>query len=120
MFCSIHIYIIVVRHNYRVFKSKMTFKLERKNITKEDEKLICRKYARLFKKKDIEINKVICELFVSLIYLYFENPKRKLYRLFFPVIMANFMEFGSINSVIKEYKEKKKLYSESYTCRILH
>ena len=120
MFCSIHIYIIVVRHNYRVFKSKMTFKLERKNITKEDEKLICRKYARLFKKKDIEINKVICELFVSLIYLYFENPKRKLYKLFFPVIMANFMELGSINSVIKEYKEKKKLYSESYTCRILH
>ena len=33
--------------------------------------------------------------------------------------MANFMELGSINSVIKEYKIKKRLYSESYTCRIL-
>ncbi|HJX51116.1 MAG TPA: hypothetical protein VJ438_06670 [Candidatus Nanoarchaeia archaeon] len=33
--------------------------------------------------------------------------------------MANFMELGSINSVIKEYKGKKKLFSESYTCRIL-
>ncbi len=33
--------------------------------------------------------------------------------------MANFMELGSINSVIKEYRTKKKLYSESYTCRIL-
>ncbi len=33
--------------------------------------------------------------------------------------MANFMELGSINSVIQEYKTKKKLYSESYTCRIL-
>ena len=29
------------------------------------------------------------------------------------------MEQGSINSAIKEYKTKKKLYSESYTCRIL-
>ncbi len=119
MLCSIHIYIIAVRHNYRIFNSKMKFKLKRKNITKEDEKLIFRKYAKLFKKKDIEINKVICELFISLIYLYFDNPKRKLYKIFFPVIMANFMELGSINSVIKEYKEKKKLYSESYTCRIL-
>ena len=62
---------------------------------------------------------MICELFISLIYLYFDNPKRKLHKLFFPVIMANFMELGSINSVIKEYKEKKNLYSESYTCRIL-
>lgn len=97
----------------------MAFQLKKKNITKEDEKLICRKYVRLFKKKDIEINKVICELFISLIYLYFDNPKRKLYKLFFPVIMANFMELGSINSVIKEYKKKKNLYSESYTCRIL-
>jgi len=97
----------------------MAFKLNKKNVTKEDEKIICRKYAKLFKKKEIEINKVICELFISLIYLYFDNPKRKLHKLFFPVIMANFMELGSINSVIKEYKEKKNLYSESYTCRIL-
>ncbi len=97
----------------------MAFKLKKKNVTQEDEKIICRKYAKLFKKKGIEINKVICELFISLIYLYFDNPKRKLYKIFFPVIMANFIEIGSINSVIKEYKRKKNLYSESYTCRIL-
>src|SRR3989344_8260349 len=97
----------------------MAFQLKRRGVTKEEERLIYRKYHRLLKKKNIDINKVICELFISLIYLYFDNPKRKLYKIFFPVIMANFMELGSINSVIKEYKEKKKLYSESYTCRIL-
>lgn len=97
----------------------MAFQLKRRNITKEEEKLIYRKYSKLLKKKDIDINKVICELFISLIYLYFDNPKRKLYKLFFPVIMANFMELGSINSVINEYRGKKNLYSESYTCRIL-
>ena len=97
----------------------MAFQLKRRSVTKEEEKLIYRKYSKLLKKRDIDINKVICELFISLIYLYFDNPKRKLYKLFFPVIMANFMELGSINSVIDEYREKKNLYSESYTCRIL-
>ena len=97
----------------------MVFQLKRRSVTKEEKRLIYIKYSRLLRKKNIEINKVICELFVSLIYLYFNNPKRKLYKLFFPVIMANFMELGSINSVIKEYKTKKNLYSESYTCRIL-
>ena len=97
----------------------MIFQLKRRDVKKEEEKLIYRKYSRLLKKKNIDINKVICELFISLIYLYFDNPKRKLYKLFFPVIMANFIELGSINSVIKEYKIKKNLYSESYTCRIL-
>ena len=97
----------------------MVFQLKRMSVTKEEEKLIYIKYARLLRKKNVDINKTVCELFVSLIYLYFDNPKRKLYKLFFPVIMANFMELGSINSVINEYKKKKNLYSESYTCRIL-
>lgn len=97
----------------------MAFQLKRRATTKEEERLIYKKYSKLIRKKDIDINKVICELFISLIYLYFDNSKRKLYRLFFPVIMANFMELGSINSVINEYKKKKSLYSESYTCRIL-
>ena len=97
----------------------MAFKLRARNFTKEEERRICRKYARLLKKKNKDSMEIICDLFLETIYLYFDNPKRKLHKLFFPVIMANFMEMGSINSVIKEYRTKKKLYSESYTCRIL-
>ena len=97
----------------------MVFQLKVGGILKEDEKKLCRKYAKLLRKNNEDTMKIICNLFLELIYIYFDNPKRKLYKLFFPVIMANFMELGSINSVIKEYKEKKKLYSESYTCRIL-
>ena len=99
----------------------MAFKLRVRNITKEDEKNLYRKYKKTFRKnlKQEDIKNAICLLFLDLIYLYFDNKKKKLYRLFFPVIMANFMELGSINSAIKEYRIKKKLYSESYTCRIL-
>jgi len=99
----------------------MAFKLKVRNVTKEDEKKLYKKYKKIFKKdlKQEGVTKKICLLFLDLIYLYFNNKKRKLYRIFFPVIMANFMELGSINSVINEYKIKKKLYSESYTCRIL-
>src|SRR3989338_6297648 len=97
----------------------MAFKLRARNFTKEEERRICRKYARLLKKKNKDSMEIICDLFLETIYLYFDNPKRKLHKLFFPVIMANFMEIGSINSVIREYRIKKKLYSESYTCRIL-
>ncbi len=99
----------------------MAFKLKARIITKEDEKILYKKYKKSFK-KDLEqedLTKIICLLFLDLIYIYFDNKKRKLYKLFFPVIMANFMELGSINSVIEEYRKKKKLYSESYTCRIL-
>lgn len=99
----------------------MAFKFKVREVTKEDEKKLYKKYKKLFK-KNLEQEKIIdliCLLFLDLIYLYFSNKKRKLFKLFFPVIMANFMELGSINSVINEYKIKKKLYSESYTCRIL-
>lgn len=99
----------------------MKFKLKVRNISKEDEKNLYKKYRRIFRKnlKQKDLIDTVCLLFLDLVYLYFNNKKRKLYKLFFPVIMANFMELGSINSVIKEYRIKKKLYSESYTCRIL-
>lgn len=96
----------------------MVFKLKTRNITKDDEKNLCRKYTKLLKKNNNALE-IISKLFLELIYLYFNNKKRKLYKLFFPVIMANLIEQGSINSVIEEYKNKKRLYSESYTCRIL-
>ena len=99
----------------------MKFELRIRNITKEDEKNLYKKYRKIFKNnlKQNDLTDAICLLFLDLIYVYFDNKKRKLYKLFFPIIMANFMELGSINSVIIEYKKKKKLYSESYTCRIL-
>jgi len=99
----------------------MAFKLKPRTITKEDGRKIRKKFKKLFRKKlnQDELINTQSSLFLEIIYLYFDNPKRKLFKLFFPVIMANFMELGSINSVIKEYKTKKKLYSESYTCRIL-
>ena len=107
---------IIYRH-YNIIK--MVFQLKVRNITKEDEKKLCRRYTKLLRKNNKDTMEIICDLFLELIYLYFDNKKRKLYKLFFPVIMANLIERGSINSVIKEYKNKKRLYSESYTCRIL-
>lgn len=99
----------------------MSFKIKPRAVTKEDETKVYKQFKKAFKKKlnRDELTSTMCSLFLELIYLYFDNPKRKLSKLFFPVIMANFMEIGSINSVIQEYRDKKKLYSESYTCRIL-
>ncbi|MBU2523391.1 MAG: hypothetical protein KKE23_03830 [Nanoarchaeota archaeon] len=97
----------------------MAFKLRPREVTKEDEKKLCRNYTRLLKKNDSNTIKVISKLFLELMCLYFSNPKSKLKKIFFPVIIANLIEQGSINSVIEEYQNKKKLYSESYTCRIL-
>ena len=99
----------------------MVFQLKPRNVSKEDKRELYKKYKKIFKKKlkQDELNDVLCSLFLDIIYIYFNNKKRKLYKLFFPAIMANFIEMGSINSVIKEYRTKNKLYSESYTCRIL-
>jgi len=99
----------------------MAFTLYPRDITPKDEKKLYKKYKKVFNKKakQEDLTKAICFLFLELIYMYFNNPKRKLYKLFLPVIMANFIELGSINLVIKEYKSEKKLFSESYTCRIL-
>lgn len=63
---------------------------------------------------------MVCGLFLELIYAYFDNPKEKLYKLFFPVIMANTVEKGSIHSITEEYRESHQLYSWSYTYRILN
>jgi hypothetical protein len=99
----------------------MVFTLCPRKITSDEERRLYKKYKKKFKKtvKSEDLTQVICILFLDLMYSYFNNPKRKLRKLFLPVILANFMEQGSINSAIKEYKEEKKLYSESYTCRIL-
>lgn len=113
---KIDILVIIYRH-YNI--AKMVFQLKARSVLKEEEKKLCIKYARLLRKNNKDTIKIICSLFLELIYLYFNNKKRKLYKIFFPVIMANLIEQGSINSVIEEYKNKKRLYSESYTCRIL-
>lgn len=97
----------------------MAFEFKARQVSKEDEMKVYKKYSKLLRQRKKDKTDIICKLFLELIYLYFNNPRRKLYKLFFPVIMANFMELGSINSVIKEYRTKKKLYSESYTCRRL-
>src|SRR3989338_4841335 len=97
----------------------MKFKFKIRGITKQAKKELRFEYQRAFKKKDKDILKLICELFLDLIYLYFDDSKEKLYKLFFPVIMANCMEKGSIHSVTEEYRKSKQLYSWSYTCRML-
>jgi putative transposase len=114
-------FILLINKEYLLKEVKMAFKLKARIVTKEDEQELYKKYKKVFKKnlKQEDLEEAICLLFLDLIYLYFDNKKKKLYKLFFPVIMANFMELGSINSAIKEYRKKKKLFSESYTTRIL-
>ena len=96
----------------------MAFEFRVRGISKQEIKKLCIKYCRLFKKSDAPIE-AACRLFLELIYLYFSNDAEKLYKLFFPVIMANFTENGSIHSVIQEYRETKNLHSYSYTYRML-
>ena len=96
----------------------MSFEFRIRGISKLETLKLYKKYCKLFKKSDNPVE-IVCELFLELIYLYFDNNKEKLYKLFFPVIMANFTEKGSIHSVIEEYRESKNLYSWSYTYRIL-
>jgi putative transposase len=114
-------FILLINKEYLLKEVKMVFQLKVRQITKEDEKNLYKKCKKAFRKnlEQEDIKNAICLLFLDLIYLYFDNKKRKLYKLFFPVIMANFMELGSINSAIKEYRKNKKLFSESYTTRIL-
>lgn len=96
----------------------MAFEFQVRGVSKPEIQKLYKKYCKLFKKSDEPID-VVCELFLELVYFYFDNNKEKLYKLFFPVIMANFTEKGSIHSVIEEYRESKNLYSWSYTYRIL-
>ena len=97
----------------------MAFKFQVRGIFKLEMLKLYKKYYKLLKQKSYDPTKIICELFLELIYLYFDNHKEKLYKLFFPVIMANFIEKGSIHSVTEEFREEKNLYSWSYTYRIL-
>jgi len=98
----------------------MAFKLKIRGVTKEQMNNLAVKYGRKMRKNNTDLMKVMTDLYLEYICLYFDNPRKKLKRLFLPVILANLIENGSINSAIKEYKEKKKLYSHSYTMRILN
>ena len=96
----------------------MVFEFQSRGISKKDIKKLYKKYWKLFKKTNEPVS-VVCDLLLELIYLYFDNDKLKLFKLFFPIIMANFIEKGSIHSIIEEYRESKGLYSWSYTYRML-
>ena len=77
----------------------MQFEFRPRGITKQNKKELRFKNQRAFKRKDKDLLELTSTLFLDLIYLYFDNPKEKLHKLFFPVIMANCMEKGSIHSV---------------------
>jgi len=98
----------------------MAFKFQVRGISKQEAQKLYKKYCKLLKRKSDKPIEIVCGLFLELIYLHFDNNKEKLYRLFFPVIMANFIEKGSIHSVTEEFREEKNLYSWSYTYRILN
>lgn len=96
----------------------MVFEFKVRGVSKQEVRKLSKKYFKLFKQVDKHLD-VVCELFLELIYLYFDNDRNKLYKLFFPVVMANFIEKGSIHSTVEEYRKSKQLYSWSYTYRIL-
>lgn len=96
----------------------MAFEFKDRGVSKLEMQKLYKKYCKVFKKSDKAIE-VVCGLFLELIYIYFDNKEEKLYKLFFPVIMANFIENGSIYSVVQEFRYKKGLYSYSYTYRML-
>ena len=98
----------------------MVFEFQVRDISKPEIQKLAKKYGKLLKTKPEQHTKIVCQLLLELLYLYFNNDKEKLYKLFYPVIMANLIEKGSIHSVIEEFKETKKLYSWSYTYRILN
>jgi hypothetical protein len=98
----------------------MVFRFQIKGISKLEILKLYKKYTKLFKKRSEDPIEIVCKLFLELIYLHFDNDKEKLYKLFYPVIMANFIEKGSIHSVTEECREEKNLYSWSYTYRILN
>jgi len=98
----------------------MVFEFQVRCISKPEIQELAKKYGKLLKRKSDKHTEIVCQLLLELLYLYFNNDKEKLYKLFYPVIMANLIEKGSIHSVIEEFRETKKLYSWSYTYRILN
>ncbi len=97
----------------------MAFEFKCREISKREIIKLRRKYAKKISHEKADYVEIVCELFMKLVYVYFDNTQEKLRRLFYPVVMANFIENGSIHSVIEEYRESKHLYSWSYTYRIL-
>lgn len=98
----------------------MAFEFQVRCISNLEIQKIYKKYYKLLKRKSDKSIEIISDMLLELIYLYFNNDKEKLYKLFYPVIMANLIEKGSIHSVIQEFRESKDIYSWSYTYRILN
>ena len=97
----------------------MVFQFKVRGVSKEEVKGLYKRFSRAFRKKSANPVELACDLFLEIIFAYFDNDREKLYKLFFPVVMANLIEKGSIHSVIEEFREVKGLYSWSYTYRIL-
>lgn len=95
----------------------MVFEFKIKGVSKRDVLKICKKYRKLFKRKSSssDIIEAVCELFLEIVFVYFDNDQEKLYKLFFPLVMANLIEKGSIHSVIEEFRKSKGLFSWSYS-----
>ena len=98
----------------------VVFQFRTRGVSKEEVKSLYKKFSRAFRKKSSNHVQVACELFLEIIFSYFDNDREKLYKLFFPLVMANLIEKGSIHSVIEEFRKPKGLYSWSYTYRILN
>jgi len=97
----------------------MGFEFKVRGISKIDKKRLCTQYEKKFR-KDKDVINVACSFLLEIIYLYFENDKEKLFKLFFPVVTSCLIEKGSIHSITQEYKDEKELYSWSYTYRIIN
>lgn len=95
------------------------FQFQARCVSNEEVKRLYKKFSRAFRKKSSNPVELACGLFLEIIFSYFDNDKEKLYKLFFPLVMANLIEKGSIHSVIEEFRESKGLFSWSYTYRIL-
>ena len=72
-------FILLIYKEYFTKGGKMVFKLKVRSISKEDEKNLYKKYKKIFKKnlKQKDLTDAICLLFLDLIYIYFDNKKRK-------------------------------------------
>jgi len=98
----------------------MVFQFLVRGVSKDEVKGLYKRFSKAFRKRSNNPVEVACELFLEIVFLYFDNDKEKLYKLFFPLVMANLIEKGSIHSVIEEFRGPKGLYSWSYTYRVLN
>lgn len=98
----------------------VVFQFRVRGVSKDEVNSLYRRFSRAFRKSSADPVEVACDLFLEIVFSYFDNDRDKLYKLFFPVVMANFIEKGSIHSVIEEFRKSRRLYSWSYTYRILN